>query len=174
MSKYRIFDGKEYRYMTTEEISKMEAAFRLAEIAERRRPMTEWEISRLLITKQINTLSVDDSIALRMKSYYPEWTAGVSYVPGFKVQYKNKLWRVVQAHTSQATWEPDSAASLWETINETYEGTVDDPIPYDGNMRLEADKYYFQNGAIYLCIRDTGNPVYNPLSELIGIYVSKI
>lgn len=170
----RIFDGKNYRDMTAEELSQREALFRLAEIAERRRPMTEWEISRLLIAQSINTFAVDDGTALRMKDFYPKWAEGVSYEIGFKVRHKEKLWRVVQAHTSLTGWEPDSAASLWETINETYEGTVDDPIPYDGNMRLEADKHYFQNGAIYLCIRDTGNPVYNPLSELIGIYVSKI
>ena len=40
MRKYRIFDGKEYRDMTEEEQSDFEAASRLAEIAERRRPMT--------------------------------------------------------------------------------------------------------------------------------------
>jgi hypothetical protein len=169
MSKICI-NGK-VRDMTPEEIAAVESQARLAAIAERSRPMTEQEVSRMFISQQINTLAVDDNTALRMKGFYPAWTAGITYDPGFKVQYKGKLWRVVQAHTSQATWEPDSAASLWETINETHTGTVDDPIPYDGNMRLEADKHYFQNGAIYLCTRDTGNPVYNSLSELVGIYV---
>lgn len=174
MKNYRIFDGKEYRDMTEEEMSQLEANSRLAEIAERSRPMTQEEVSRLLIAEQINRLPVDDNTALRMKDHYPKWAESVSYDPGFKVQYKSKLWRVRQVHTSQVGWEPDSAASLWEAINETHTGTVDDPIPYDGNMSLEADKYYFQNGAIYLCFRDTGNPVYTPLSDLIGIYVSKI
>ena len=27
------------------------------------------------------------------------------------------------------------------------------------------------DGVTYLCNRDTVNPVYNPLSELVGIYV---
>ena len=170
----RICENGTVREMTPEETAAFEAQSRLDAIAQRSRPMTQEEVSRLLIAQQINTLTVDDNTALRMKDFYPEWTAGVSYEPGFKVQYKGKLWRVVQAHTSQATWEPESAASLWETINETHEGTVDDPIPYDGNMRLEAGNYYFQSGVIYLCIRDTENPVYAPLSDLIGIYVSEI
>ena len=30
-----------------------------------------------------------------------------------------------------------------------------------------------QDGKIYRCIRDTGNPVYNALSELVGLYVEE-
>ena len=60
---------------------------------------------------------------------------------------------------------------LWEQINETHAGTLDDPIPYDGNMALESGKHYIQDGAIYLCTRDTGFPVYNALADLVGVYV---
>ena len=65
----------------------------------------------------------------------------------------------------------ENAASLWEVINETHSGTEDDPIPYDGNMALTAGLYYTQSGKTYLCNRDTGNPVYHALSELVGLYV---
>lgn len=174
MRKYRIFDGKEYRDMTEEEQSDFEAASRLAEIAERRRPMTEQEVSRLMIAQSINTLTVDDGTALRMKYYYPEWAEGVSYEIGFKVRRSGKLWRVRQAHTAQVGWEPENTPALWEQINEVYEGTVDDPIPYEGNMALEHGKYYIQNNVIYLCDRDTVNPVYQPLRELVGLYVKEV
>ena len=66
---------------------------------------------------------------------------------------------------------PELAASLWTEINETHAGTVDDPIPYSGNMALENGKYYSQGGVTYRCTRDTGNPVYNDLAELVGLYV---
>ncbi len=147
---------------------------RLDAISERTRPLTEQEVSRMFIAQQINTLTVDDNTALRMKEFYPEWEVGVAYTVGFKVRRNGKLWRVIQAHTSQAGWEPESAPSLWETINETHEGTIDDPIPYDGNMALESGKYYIQDNGIYLCNRDTVNPVYNPLAELVGVYVKDI
>ena len=45
---------------------------------------------------------------------------------------------------------------------------------YDSNMALESGKYYTQSGMTYLCSRDTVNPVYNALSELVGIYVEVI
>ncbi len=167
----RIFDGKAYRDMTAEEIASRKSQLHLATITERTRPLTIEEVTSMLIHQQINTLTVDDNTALRMKDFYPEWTTGVAYEPGFKVRYNNKLWRVIQAHTSQTTWEPENVASLWEQINETHEGTIDDPIPYDGNMTLAAGKYYYQNNMIYLCNRDSGNPVYHALFDLVGLYV---
>ena len=115
--------------------------------------------------------SLDDNTALTVKTLYPEWETDTAYTAGHKVQRNGKLWRVVQAHTSQVGWEPENTASLWEAINETHSGTADDPIPYDGNMALESGKYYTQSGMTYLCSRDTVNPVYNALSELVGIYV---
>ena len=36
---------------------------------------------------------------------------------------------------------------------------------------MENGKYYTQGGVLYLCNRDTGDPVYHALSELVGLYV---
>ena len=144
------------------------------ELNERTRPLTESEVSRLIIAQQINTLIVDDNTALRMTEFYPEWAADTEYTIGYKVQRNGKLWRVLQAHTSQAGWEPENAASLWTEICESHAGTLDDPIPYSGNMALESGKYYMQDGKVYRCTRDTVNPVYNALSELVGLYVEEV
>lgn len=143
-------------------------------LEEKYRPLTESEVSRLLIAQQINTLSVGDNTALRMLAFYPEWAAGQAYAAGYKVQRSGKLWRCLQAHTTQAGWEPENTPALWTEICETHAGTLEDPIPYDGNMALEAGKYYIQDYVIYLCNRDTVNPVYNPLAELVGLYVEVV
>jgi hypothetical protein len=164
----------QYIELTPEEISAVKAEQAKAELLEKSRPLTETEVSRMFITQQINTLTVDDNTALRMLSFYPEWSAGTTYTAGFKAQRNGKLWRVVQGHTAQLGWEPENAPSLWEQINETHSGTADDPIPYEGNMALESGKFYHQNYVIYRCIRDTGNPVYHPLEELVGLYVESI
>ena len=157
--------------MTAEEMAAIEAEAAKFEAYERTRPLTMEEVSRMIITKQINGLTVDDNTALRMREFYPEWASDTDYTAGFKVRRGGKLWRCVQAHTSQAGWEPENAASLWTEICESHAGTLTDPIPYSGNMALEAGKYYIQSGKTYLCNRDTGNPVYNALSELVGLYV---
>lgn len=161
--------------MTEEENAAMQAEAKRFELMEKSGPFTAEEVTAMLIRQQINTLSVDDNTALRMLEFYPEWSAGQSYQSGYKVQRSGKLWRCIQAHTAITGWEPSMAtASLWEQICETHDGTLDDPIPYDGNMSLENGKYYIQDYAIYLCNRDTGNPVYNALSELVGIYVEVV
>ena len=38
-------------------------------------------------------------------------------------------------------------------------------------MELFNGKYYSQNGVVYKCNRDTQQAVYNPLADLVGIYV---
>lgn len=119
--------------------------------------------------------SLDGNTALRMTEFYPVWSAGQAYTAGFKVQHGGKLWRCLQAHTAQNGWEPSvNTASLWEQICETHDGTLADPIPYDGNMALTSGLYYIQDSTIYLCTRDTVNPVYNPLADLVGIYVEQV
>ena len=170
----KICENGIYRDMTAEEIAAVQEAQAEYELNERTRPLTESEVSRLIIAQQINTLTVDDNTALRMVAFYPEWASGQSYTAGYKVQRNGRLWRVLQAHTSQAGWEPENAASLWTEICESHAGTLDDPIPYSGNMALESGKYYSQDNKVYRCTRDTGNPVYNALSELVGLYVEEV
>lgn len=162
------------RDMTAEEEAQYnEMAAREAAEA-KHRPITESEVMSMLIKEQINTLSVDDATAVRMVSFYPEWAKDTAYTIGYKVQYLGKLYKVIQAHTSQETWTPDITASLYTRIDEVHDGTKYDAIPYEGNMSLYNGKYYSQDGVTYLCNRDTGNPVYNKLSELVGIYVEVV
>lgn len=167
----KIFDGNKYRDMTAEEITIAQDAQVANEVAERTRPLTESEVARLLIAQQINTLEVDDNTALRMVEFYPAWETDTAYTAGYKVQHGGKLWRCRQAHTSQEGWEPENTPALWEEICESHAGTLEDPIPYDGNMALTSGLYYIQDYTIYLCTRDTGITVYNPLAELVGLYV---
>lgn len=48
---------------------------------------------------------------------YDEWSAnGAAYVLDDIRQYNGLLYRCVQAHTSQATWTPEDAPSLWTRI----------------------------------------------------------
>ena len=162
------------RDMTAEEEAQYNEMAARAAAEAKHRPISESEVMSMLIKEQINTLSVDDATAVRMTVFYPEWAKDTAYTIGYKVQYLGKLYKVIQAHTSQETWTPDITASLYTRIDEVHDGTKYDPIPYEGNMTLYNGKYYIEDGVTYLCNRDTGNPVYNKLSELIGIYVEVV
>ena len=167
----RICENDTMRDMTAEEIAAMQDAAARAEAEEKHRPLSLGEVQEILVRQQINTLTVDDNTALRMVEFYPEWSAGQAYTAGYKAHRGGKLWRCLQAHTAQTGWEPENAASLWTEICESHDGTKYDPIPYNGNMALQSGKYYTQNNILYLCNRDTVNPVYNALAELVGLYV---
>ena len=166
----------EYLDLTTEELAAMEAAQAAYEAAERSRPLTLEEVSRMIITQQINSLAVDDNTALRMAEFYPEWKdlPGTTVdKAGFKFTHKGQLYKTIpEQHSFQADWVPgEGTESIYTRIDESHAGTLADPIPYSGNMALEAGKYYSQSGVVYLCTRDTVNPVYNALADLVGLYV---
>lgn len=126
----------------------------------------------------INTFDLSDEEALKRKALYPEWASfiGKSLNTGFKVQYDDKLYKVRQpiAVVLEDQYPSQLTAALYEEINETAAGTIDDPIPYNNNMELFEGLYYSQNKVVYKCTRSTGTAVYHDLSALVGIYVEKI
>lgn len=178
----KIYENGVIREMTPEEIAEMEEANARYEAGEKHRPLSTDEVQVMLIRQQINTLSVDDATAFRMAAFYPDWESGKAYTVengcpvGYKVVRAGKLWKLRQEHTSQDSWAPGSTGteSLWEEICEQHDGTKYDAIPYNGNMALEAGKYYTQDGVLYQCTRDTGNPVSHALNALVGIYVEVV
>ena len=95
---------------------------------------------------------------------------------GFRFYYGGALYKCNdQNPTFQAGWVPGvGTESLYVRIDEIHAGTSDDPIPYDGNMELTAGLYYEQDGVVYLCTRDSGNPVYHALKDLVGLYVEVV
>lgn len=122
----------------------------------------------------IQTMELTDSESLKVKELYPEWAEkmGQQVNAGEKYQYGGKLWKVLQQHTVQENWKPgEGTESLYTEVTESHAGTKEDPIPYNNNMELENGKYYSQDGVTYICTRDTGIPVYNPLADLVDIYV---
>ena len=178
----KICENGTIRDMTAEEIAAMQEAAAKAETEEKRRPLSLGEVQEMMVRAQINTLPVDDATALRMIAFYPEWESGKAYTSangcpvGYKATRNGRLWKLRQEHTSQDNWAPGETGteSLWEEVCEQHDGTKYDPIPYSGNMALEAGKYYSQGGKTYLCNRDTGNPVYNALADLVGLYVTEV
>ena len=71
--------------------------------------------SQLLQTMVLN--NVTDEQAYIMKSLYSNWSGeNIEYKKDEKVQYNNKLYKVIQNHTSQFGWAPDTQKSLFVEI----------------------------------------------------------
>lgn len=136
--------------------------------------------------KEMNTLGLSAVDALEVKDWYPKWgeegfKQGDTVTKGQKFQFGDKLYEVLQDHTILAHYEPSiNTAALYVEVTPDYNengeenGTLENPIPYEGNMALENGKYYEQDGVVYLCNRDTINPVYHALKDLVGLYVEVV
>jgi hypothetical protein len=122
-----------------------------------------------------------DDQALTVKGAYWEWEdlvkAGATVKKGFRFRYGDSLWRTEQP---KYTFVPhqipgtQGMESLFSMIDETHAGTLEDPIPYSRNMEIFNGKYYIQNDVVYLCTRDSGQPLYHDLSALVGSYVEVV
>lgn len=72
--------------------------------------------------------SLTEDMALEVATIYPAWKVGTSYTTGDYVTYGTnlvgdpQLYKVVQDHTSQADWTPDTVASLYTAIGLTEQG----------------------------------------------------
>lgn len=135
--------------------------------------------------QEFKTLGLSTEQMLTHKAFAPKWgediKEGDSVVKGDKFTYEGKLYAVLQDHTILAHYEPSiNTASLYVEVTPDYTeegeeyGTLENPIPYEGNMVLENGKYYSQEGKTYLCTRDSINPIYHPLSALVGHYVEEV
>lgn len=129
------------------------------------------------IAENINTVPMTEEEALERKGYFPKWENEIGKLlpVGFRMQHVDKLYETIQEHTASEEWVPGvGTESLYKVVQVEATGTIDDPIAYDGNMELFNGLYYVQDGVLYLCIRDSGTPLYHALKDLVGIYVEVV
>ena len=60
--------------------------------------------------------SLSDTDALDGIELFPLWAADTAYALDARVRYEYKLYKCVQAHTSQADWTPDATPALWTEV----------------------------------------------------------
>lgn len=131
------------------------------------------------IAAKVNDANLTDAQAIEMKGLFPKWEdeIGNKHYAGFKFQYGETLYKVLQPHTFAAEWVPGTGTeSLYKVVHEDHEGTKDDPIPWEHNMELYSGKYYTDKGVLYLCIRDSGIALSYDLADLVsgGGYVQVV
>lgn len=112
--------------------------------------------------------NLSDEQALQVPMLFEEFDgSGVAYKVGKKVIYKGVLYKVIQAHTSQADWTPDAAPSLFaKVINETVDGSIPEFVQPDStNPYMKGDKVLFK-GKVYESLID--NNVWSPEANPSG------
>ena len=69
---------------------------------------------RSLIEKASEFLT--DEEAIESPELFAEWKTETEYTLDIRVRYDGKLYKCVQAHTSQADWTPDVTPALWTEV----------------------------------------------------------
>lgn len=57
-----------------------------------------------------------DEQACQFPSLFDNWAVGVTYAKDARVQSGDKLWKCLQAHTSQADRKPEKTPALWVEV----------------------------------------------------------
>lgn len=127
----------------------------LIELAKKLRPLIEQAAQ-----------SFTDETALDAVSLFPSWQSGVEYTAGQRVRYDGVLYTVLQTHTSQDTWKPDTASSLFAKVLIPDDNTIPEwEQPNATNAYKKGDRVMFE-GAVYESLID--NNVWSPSAYPAG------
>lgn len=116
---------------------------------------------RELIVKA--SASLEDSDALDGIELFDAWAVGVEYAVDDRIRYNEKLYKCLQSHTSQSTWTPTAAPSLWAQVLIPDQEVIPEWVqPESTNPYMKGDKVK-HNGKTWIC--DIDNNVWEP-----GVY----
>ena len=115
---------------------------------------------RALIEKSVESLP--DTEALDCVTLFPEWAVGVTYVVDERVGYNEKLYRVVQAHTSQADWTPDVTPALFTEVAQPGEIPVWKQPTGAQDAYMKDDKVWYPEKDTTIYISLINNNVWAP------------
>lgn len=111
----------------------------------------------------------DDAEALNVKFLYKEFNKqiGRTLDVGEYIQYNDKLYKVLQAHTVQENWTPEAAPSLFaEVLTDPTGQTILDWVqPNSTNPYMIGDKVKYE-GVIYESL--INNNVWSPAAYPAG------
>ena len=107
-------------------------------------------------------VSLTDTDALDAVELFKHWAVDADYALDVRVSYQNKLYKCVQAHTSQAGWEPPAVPALWTEVAKPGEIPVWRQPTGAQDAYMIGDKVHFPDadGPVYESMVD--NNVWSP------------
>ena len=115
---------------------------------------------------QLFSASLTDEQAMEVAAIYDPWEVGKSYTVGNIVAYGEngvgdpQLYKVVQTHTSQVDWTPDTAVSLFTAIGLDDSGYPIWVQPTGAHDAYNTGDIVNYNGVLYESLIDSN--VYSP------------
>lgn len=78
-------------------------------------------VTAMTFVKMAESGAIDEVTATEHTALFAPWGAQISYRVGDLRQYRESLYRCVQAHTSQEDWTPDVSTALWSKVGDPKE-----------------------------------------------------
>lgn len=125
--------------------------------------MKERQVNTIAFVTLSESGSIDDVTASEHVDLFTPWEHPVSYTVGQLRSYKERLYRCVQAHTSQADWTPDTAVSLWISVSDPAEEYPEWSQPVGAHDAYMSGDKVSHNGKHWVSTAD--NNVWEP-----GVY----
>lgn len=120
---------------------------------------TEATDFRVAVDSLIQTMTDEEAVTAIV--LFPVWQSGKEYNVDDRVKYNNKLYKVLQAHTSQDDWTPDVAVSLFACLlTDEENGTIQEWTQPDSTNGYATGDIVSYNGKYYKSTAD--NNVYEP------------
>lgn len=76
------------------------------------------EAASIVFVKMAESGDLDDVTISEHAEQFSPWVESKAYAIGAICTYQAKIYRCLQAHTSQADWTPAAAVSLWKEIGD--------------------------------------------------------
>ena len=122
--------------------------------------MTRQEAQAFINALLVLRTKAADEQAIDAAAVYPTWREGVAYVTGERVRYNEILYKILQDHTSQTTWTPESAPSLFTKVLISDTETIPEWTQPDSTNPYQTGDKVTYNGATWISTID--NNVWEP------------
>ena len=109
---------------------------------------------------QMFAAGLSEEQALEVAAMYPEWAAGRSYAVGDILRHGTnsvgdpQLYKVVQAHTSQADWTPEATPALYDAFGLDEQGYPVWSQPTGAHDAYNTGDIVDYNGTLYKSLID--------------------
>lgn len=105
-------------------------------------------LAKISTRSQVVNDQLTEEELIRLGEMYPDWEVDKDYPVDDVISYHNELYKVIQAHTSQADWLPDNTSSLYTKV--APEGVIPEWVqPTGAHDAYALDAQVTHNGEIW-------------------------
>ena len=116
--------------------------------------MTREQAEQLRGLLENQTANMTDEQILEYPDFVEKWQSGKEYVVGKRLEYDGTIYKVLTAHTSQDTWTPPDAPSLFAKVLIPDSNVIPEwEQPESTNPYSKGDKVTHNGKTLRICIK---------------------